>query len=112
MSFGDVIKKELISKPIKDKHCKIAFLAGIIRGSGVLVEREDGVCLEFKVYNEELLDIVLNYLEFLFNYRVREISVSSSKFSKNDKFIITLTPDITFRVLFDFGILKEENRII
>ena len=109
MSFGDVIKKELISKPIKDKHCKIAFLAGIIRGSGVLVEREDGVCLEFKVYNEELLDIVLNYLEFLFNYRVREISVSSSKFSKNDKFIITLTPDITFRVLFDFGILKEEK---
>lgn len=109
MSFGDIIKTELISKPIKDNHCKLAFLAGLIRGSGVLIEREDGLSLEFKVYDETLLNIVSSYFDTLFDYQIREISVSSKKNSVKDKFQITLSSDITFKVLFDLGILIEEK---
>ena len=36
MNFTDKIKAEILAKPLKDVHCKKAFIAGLIRGSGVL----------------------------------------------------------------------------
>ena len=40
MNFSESLKKEILNKQIKDKHCKKAFLAGLIRGTGELYEKE------------------------------------------------------------------------
>ena len=54
MNFAEIIKTEIINKPIKDKHCRKAFLAGLIRGSGMLYEKDGELGLDFKVNTEEL----------------------------------------------------------
>ena len=58
MNFGETIKKEIISKPIKELHCKKAFLAGIIRGSGVLFDNNGEIALSFKLNKEETAYLV------------------------------------------------------
>ena len=55
MSFVDSVKKEIYSKNIKDKHCKLAFVAGVVRGSGSLYEKDGELGLEIKLSSEEQL---------------------------------------------------------
>ena len=109
MNFGDIVKKEILSKSIKDNHCKKAFLAGLIRGSGTLFERDGEVCLSFKIYDEESSFIVSNYLRTLFNYEVREARVYEDKFHKRDKFEIVISGDDGIDVLSQLDILTESN---
>ena len=47
------IKKEILSKNIKDGHCRKAFIAGMLRGSGKLYTKDDELGLEFTVPDEE-----------------------------------------------------------
>ena len=108
MNFGNIIKKELISKTNKDTCCKRAFLTGFLRGSAVIIERDDGICLEYKVSSEELAMLINSYINILFDYEVREISFTMDKDGK-DKFNITLPPEITVEVLTKLGIVKEEK---
>jgi DNA-binding protein WhiA len=109
MSFAEVIKKEILDKPIKDHHCKLAFLAGIIRGTGVLFEKDDQVGIDFKVPNEECAFAVTMLLKSLFNYDVREVAVSENSLSKKDKFVISLYGKGTVNILKSLEILKEEK---
>ena len=68
MNFGEEIKKEILSKNLKDKHCKKAFIAGLLRGSGTLYEKDGELGLEFKVADEETAMFGSLCLKSLFNY--------------------------------------------
>ena len=107
MNFGEVIKREIVSKNIKDWHCKKAFIAGMIRGSGTLFERDDEVCLSFKCFDELTSFNVTDYLKTLFDYEVREITVSEDKLNKKDKFELTISGEEGVELLTDLEIFTE-----
>lgn len=109
MNFAEVVKKEIINKQIKDRHCKKAFLAGLVRGSGTLYEKDGELGLDFKVNSEEMAMIVANYFHVLFNYEFREISVSEDRLNKRDKFVLTISGSETNRILKELEILIEED---
>lgn len=109
MSFAETVKDEILSKPIKDEHCKIAFLSGLMRGTGVLYEKDEEIGLDFKVPNENCAFTVTMLLKSLFNYDVREVAVSENSLSKKDKFIISVSGKGSLNVLKSLGILTESN---
>ena len=67
MSFCDQVKNEIFSKNIKERHCKLAFIAGIVRGAGSLYEKDGDIGLEIRVSNEELSTYIADYLRNLFS---------------------------------------------
>ncbi len=107
MNFGEIIKKEIASKKIKDKHCKIAFVAGIIRGSGTLYEKDGELCLSFKCYDEENSFTVSEYLSTIFGYDVREITVSEDRLNKKDKYELVVSGEKGMELLTSLEIFKE-----
>lgn len=108
MNFGKVIKEEILSKPPKDKCCKKAFLSGLIRGSGVLFE-DNGLGVEFTVPNEETVMLVSKYLQTLFNYELREVSVDEDKLNKRDKFTLSISGEGSEKILEELGILISDK---
>ncbi len=109
MNFAKVIKKEILSKQIKDKHCKKAFLAGIIRGTGTLYEKDGELGLDFRVENEETVMLVSNFIYSLFNYAVREVAVSEDKLNKRDNFVLSISGLEAERILKELGVLLENE---
>ncbi len=105
MNFSTVIKNEILSKNIKDNHCKKAFLAGLIRGTGTLYEADDGLGLDFNIYSEETAYSVSRYFETLFNYSFREMSVSEDRLNHKDKFTLTISGEKATEILTELGIL-------
>ena len=109
MSFIDDVRQELLGKPIKDQHCKIAFLAGLTRGAGVLFEKDGEVGLDVKVPTEECALTVTMLLKSLFNYDVREVSVTENSLSKKDKFVITIYGKGAVNIFKTLGILQDDG---
>lgn len=109
MSFIDEVRQELLGKPIKDQHCKIAFLAGLTRGAGVLFEKDGEVGLDVKVPTEECALTVTMLLKSLFNYDVREVSVTENSLSKKDKFVITIYGKGAVNIFKTLGILQDDG---
>lgn len=109
MNFGEVIKKEILSKPCKDLCCKKAFLAGLIRGTGELYYRENQLGLDFSVNSEETASLVANYLKRLFDFEVREVAVDQDRLNRKDKFIITIFGEKTTQILTELGVLLEDS---
>ncbi len=109
MNFGENLKNEILSKPIKEKHCKKAFLAGIIRGSGEIYENEGELGFQFRVSSEETAMQVSLMLKSLFNYDVREISVSEDRLNAKDKIIISVSGQRAYDILLDLGVLIEDQ---
>ena len=112
MNFGEKIKKEILSKNIKDRHCKKAFIAGIIRGSGSLYEKDGELGLEFSVSNEETAMFMTASFNSLFNYDIREVSVSEDRLNKKDKFLLNISGNRAEEILKDLEILVEEDEEI
>ena len=109
MSFVDSVKKEIFSKNIKERHCKIAFIAGLVRGSGLIYEKDGELGLEIKVSSEELVSYVTEYLRNLFDYEVREVSVAEDRLNKKDKFILNVTGDRLLEILQSLDIITEAD---
>lgn len=109
MNFAEVIKKEILNKAIKEKHCRKAFLAGIIRGAGELYFNDDEMGLDIKVNSEEVALAVSNYLFSIFNYDIREMLVSEDRLNKKDKFVLTLNGDKALEILRSLEILIEQD---
>ena len=109
MSFAQKVKAETLSKPIKENHCKIAFLSGVMRGSGVLYEKDGQVGLDFRIGSEEGVEYVTLLLKSLFNYDVREISVSENNRSKNDSYTISIDGKGALEILTKLGILFYDD---
>lgn len=107
MNFGESVKKELLAKPIKEKHCKKAFLCGILRGSGVLYSTESEIGLLVKLSSEEIAMTVGSLLEQLYGYEIREITVEEDRLNKKDKFTVFLSGDRAIDILSDLEIISE-----
>ncbi len=108
MNFTDKIKSEILSKPIKEKHCKKAFIAGLIRGSGVLYEKDDELGLEFKVPDEQTAMTITTAFSQLYNYDIREVSSATAQGGK-EKFYLNISGKETVDILTDLGILIERD---
>ena len=108
MNFLDKIKKEILSKPIKESHCKKAFIAGLIRGSGVLYEKDGELGLEFKVFDEQTALALTTYFDELFDYEIREISVSEGQGGKS-KFYLSISGEKAVAILTELGILITDE---
>lgn len=109
MNFTDSIKSEILSKPPKDRHCKIAFIAGLIRGSGVLYEREGELGLEFKAFDEETALALTTSFKNLFDYDIREVTVTEDKLNKKDKFYLNISGKHAIDILKELGVLVERK---
>lgn len=109
MNFGEVIKKEILSKNLKDWHCRKAFIAGIIRGSGKLFSKDGELGLEFSVADEETAMFMTANFRSLFNYEVREVSVSEDRLNKKDKFSLSVTGERAQEILEELEILKKDG---
>ena len=109
MNFGESIKKEILSKPIKDVHCRKAFVAGIIRGSGKLYENDGSLGLEFSVTDEETAMFMTTAFRTIFGYEVREVSVSEDRLNKRDRFSLNISGERTEEILKELGILVEDE---
>lgn len=109
MSFTDKIKEEILSKPLKEKHCKKAFIAGLIRGSGVLYEKDGELGLEFKVPDEDTSMLVSSVFKTLFGYDIREVTVVEDKVKGKDKFLLSISGDGAIKVLKELEVLTESD---
>ena len=109
MSFTDKIKAEILSKPIRDNHCKMAFIAGLIRGSGVLYEKDGELGLEFKVPDEQTAMMLTRSFYELFNYEIREVSVTEDKQNNKDKYYLSISGQRAVEILIQLGILIEDE---
>ena len=109
MNFGEIIKKEILSKNIKDSHCRKAFIAGMLRGSGKLYTKDDELGLEFTVPDEETALFVTSNLRSLFGYEVREISVAEDRLNKRDRFTLAISGERTQDILEELEIFKKDG---
>ncbi len=109
MNFYKTVKEEILSKQIKDKHCKRAFLAGLIRGAGTLYEKNGELGLDVKISDERAYMLVSAYLYSLYDYDVREISVYEDKLNKKDNFVLSIYGDGAYDILTDLEIIIEEE---
>lgn len=109
MNFGESLKNEIFSKPLRERHCKKAFLAGIIRGSGEIFENDGELGFQFKVSSEETAMQVSLLLKSLFNYDVREISVSEDRLNAKDKIVISISGSRAYDILRELEVLVEDK---
>ncbi len=107
MNFAKEIKAEILSKPIKDKCCKKAFLAGVMRGSGNLYYSEGEYGLEFKTDGEESAQRIVEYLTQLYGYQMREVEYTQN--NRYGKEVITLNVHGvgSTEILVDLGVLVK-----
>ena len=109
MNFSSVIKKEILSKNIKDRHCKKAFLSGLIRGTGQLFEKDGEVGLDIRVSDENVAMLVSSFISSLFGYEIREVSVSEDRLNKKEKFILSIFGEQGVEILKDLEILIDNG---
>ena len=109
MNFSSSIKREILSKPIKERHCKKAFLAGLIRGTGELYDKDGDLGLDIKIYDEETATLIASYVKILFNYEIRDFSVSEDRLNKKDKIVLSITGEKCLELLKELHVLVEEN---
>lgn len=109
MNFAKEIKQELLSKNIKDKCCKRAFLAGVIRGTGNLFLQDGEYGLEFKLDSEEGANRITEYLSSLYGFEMREVGYTLN--NRYGKEIITLNihGQGSTKILVDLGVLIENG---
>lgn len=109
MAFIDSIKNEILNKNIKERHCRKAFLAGLVRGLGSLYEGENGLGLEIKASNEQTAMYITSAVRTLFNYDIREVSVSEDRLNGKDKFYLSISGERVTEILSDLEILIESD---
>lgn len=109
MNFLSTIKDEIFNKNIKDRCCKKAFLAGLIRGSGEIFSNDGVIGFDFSLPDEDYIPIISNYFRILYQFEIREISVSEDKLNKKDKFLLSITGDKAEEILKDICVLVEED---
>lgn len=110
MNFSHEVKSEILAKPIKERCCKKAFLAGLIRGTGeIYYDKFGDLGLDFKVTGEETANIVSDYFFYIYGYEIREVSVVSDKLNKKDKFVLSVCGEKAADILKDLDILIEKD---
>ncbi len=109
MNFGEKIKTELLGKSYKAEHCKLALLAGILRGSGVIVDNEGEIGLQFVLTSDEMATLLGDLLRTLFNYEIRELEVDRDRLNNRDKITVNIMGDIALEILKTLDVLVENG---
>ncbi len=109
MTFLESVKNEILNSNIKHRHCRQAFLAGLIRGAGSLYERDGELGLEIKANAEETAMYIAGQLKSLFDYEVREFSVSEDRLNKKDKILLNVSGEGTLEILQTLEIIVEKD---
>ncbi len=109
MNFSPSIKKEILSKPIKEWHCRKAFLAGLVRGTGELYEKDGELGLDIRVSDEETAMLVGSFVKSLFDYEIREVSVSEDRLNKRDKIVLSVSGEKGVEILKELNVLTEQG---
>ncbi len=109
MNFGEVIKKEVLSRFIKDECCKKAFLAGLIRGTGVLTDSDGNLGLDFFVGSEDLAFHIADYLKTIFDYDVVEVVISEDRLNKKERFAVSISGVHAVEILEQLEILTKKD---
>ena len=109
MTFLESVKNEILNSNIKHRHCRQAFLAGLIRGAGSLYERDGELGLEIKANAEETAMYIAGQLKSLFDYEVREFSVSEDRLNKKDKILLNVSGEGTLEILQALEIIVEKD---
>ncbi len=109
MNFAPSIKKEILSKPIKDWHCKKAFLAGLIRGTGELYEKDGELGLDIRVSDDDTASLVGSFIKGIFDYEIREVSVSEDRLNKRDKIILSVSGEKGLDILKELSVLIQQG---
>ena len=112
MNFSNVIKNEILGKFNKDIHCKKAFLAGYIRGLGLIVEYDGVLGLEVKANSTKVENIIIEHFVSIYKLSTDDIQVFSR--GKEDKCIIGIYNDNVIKVLSDlevFTLLNGEYQV-
>lgn len=109
MNFGKVIKEELIAKPIKDKHCKKAFLAGLFRGSATLFSEGDQLGVDITLFSESLAEYTASLLQVLFDYEIREVGFYEDRLNKRDRVVLSIVGEKATEILKELEVLTENN---
>lgn len=109
MNFGKVIKEEIQSKLPKQNCCKKAFLTGLVRGAGSLYIKDGELALDFAVTGEEFAFTVVSFFESVFSFQIREISVSTDRLNKKDRFIMSISGENAATVLQELGIISDDG---
>ena len=109
MNFGETVKAEIFAKLPKARPRRSAFLAGLIRGNGVLYETDDGYGLSFKIAGEERAFAVTEMIKSVFGFDVREIKVAEDRLHKREVAEINLTGGDADTVLKGLRIIEEKD---
>ena len=108
MNFGKTVKKEIIDKPPKDRCCKKAFLSGVVRGAGKLVEKDEQLALEMLLTGEETETLVRNYLSTMYGYEVRNFKTVGGS-GRDLKTLLSIEGDSLYDILIDLGVFNDDG---
>ena len=109
MTFLQSVRDEIISKPIKDKNLKKAFLTGVIRGNGNLFSDEEGLGLDFSLKDERAAAFVSELFTEVYGIMLRDVSVYEDALNKSDVFTFSIRGEEAEKLLFDLGVLIKNG---
>lgn len=104
MSFAHEVKQEVLSLPIENECCKLAFLSACIHSCGELTKSGNEIFVELKTDMEQLFDKINDCLSTLYGETASIKQDEESNIIKNSRYVLTLPKNITKRILFDCGI--------
>ncbi len=101
MSFIKEIKNEIISSPIENDCCAIAFIAGILYSSATIFEKENEFEVSFICDNKEVYNFVDNLVKKHYGTSLIINKDDSPLLNKQESYIVTFPNLISKRVLLD-----------
>ncbi len=106
MSFAREVKQEVLSQPIENECCKLAFLSAVIHSCGELIKSGKDIFVVLKTDMQDLFPRVNECLSTLYGEKASIREDDDNNVCKTTRYIISLPTKATKRILFDCGIAK------
>ncbi len=113
MSFSSLTKNEISKLPIDRSCCSIAELAAIIRMSGTIQLSSMGnVSIKFATENASIARRIFLLLKTLYDANLEVMVRRNRQLKKNNNYmVVVMGTDICKRILFDVGLIPNDNDI-
>ncbi len=108
MSFSKDIKSEILSKPITQDCCGLAFLSGIF-SSSASINLDGKIEVSINTDIKELVDYLNFIINKLYGMQVKAEICKKYQIKKEDYYYINFEPTLAYRLLIDTGCAKVEN---
>ncbi len=108
MSFSKDIKNEILSKPITQDCCGLAFLSGILSSSAFICLKGD-VKVSLTTDLSNLVDYINSIIVKLYGVEVKAQVCKKYQIKKEDFYTVDIPKDLAYRLLIDTGCAKIEN---